>query len=328
MGTDLSALVEGVHFLIVNDRVRPVVAGGSDTGVADPPAGNGDGAPAGDAPPEGSEPAGAPGFEGLDYDKLEAEAPTWDPEKGLAELKRLRGEHKKYRETYGPIRERLDGVPEEFRDDLLTAMADLKDPSRREGAATWLRQVVDSLSPAEQQAVEQAAQEAQPEGGEPEFDPFDREQVAKLAEERVQKILEEREKAAEQTRAQQEIQTKVETKAKELAEAGPTKADGSPLYQFGDPRSTDFARLVSVAQIQFADIGDPLERLEKAAEAIDTADAERAKEYRARKREDALSDGRTPEGAAPSGRQQPTDMSAAADAAGERFERMRQRPGR
>lgn len=72
---------------------------------AAPPAGGGE-APSPAAPPPASPPPAA-GFDGIDYDALEAESGSWTPEQSTEQIRRLRNEHKTYRERFSPYQKAL-----------------------------------------------------------------------------------------------------------------------------------------------------------------------------------------------------------------------------
>lgn len=331
MSTDLFAsLTEGVHFITGEDGRRwPLVAGGSDTGVADAaaPAGGGEAAPpapAGDAaPPDGATapPAGEgtdAGFEALadEYGKLPQE-----------QVSRWSKEHADYRRRYDPIAKAVNALSGTGIDpaDLTAALTHLGDPQRAAGAAKWLRGVLDHVSPAEAAAITEAVND-QGAGGQPDagddFDPFDKSALSSLIAEQVKAALGERDQSREQERQMAEAKKFVETKAAELADAGPKGPDGKPLYRWDDPSSRHFRTLTLVAQTEFAHIGDPAERLTAAAEAISGENAEFAKHYWQGKSADAEHPTAPENGQAPSGRKDPADFDEADKRARARLDRL------
>ena len=229
-------------------------------------------------------------------------------------IKRWNDEHKRYRETFQPYERAFKGLHPNDQEDILRFVQALNDDTARPQAVDWMRQVLDRLSPAQQQQVANAvaaAQESQPSTPPPtppaeeDFDPFDPAQVdariERMMEARLTREREERQKADQAATAERQIQERA-------------RALG-----YDDPASTEYALLLLEARKNHANDPDPLGR---AHEAIEKRLNDRAQQYLKTKRQESAQETIPPDGAAPSGRKVPRTMDEAAVAARQRLDAM------
>lgn len=223
-------------------------------------------------------------------------------------------EHKKYRERFQPYERAFGDLHADDQQDILNFVQALNNPEQRPEAVAWMRGVLDRLSPAEQQKVADAIQGAQQQQEvaplEEEFDPFDRDAIERIAEQKAAAFYEQKEKA----RAEQDAIANAERSIKErAAQLGYTTTitNGAP-----DP---DYSLLLLVARQQFGNDPDPLGRAHEVIEARFNA---RATEILKTKRADAQQVTTPPEGQAPSGRKEPLTMKDAETAARSRLDQI------
>lgn len=228
-------------------------------------------------------------------------------------ISRWNDEHKRYRERYKPYDQAFKSLHEDDQRDILSFVQALNDETARPQAVEWMRNVLDRLSPAQQQQMANAVAAAQDAQQQPvpappvedEFDPFDPAQVdariTRLVEERLTKERTEREQADATAREERAIQ------------------DRAKALGYADPRAPEYAWLLLTARNQFANDPDPLGR---AHEAIEKRLNDRATEILKTKRADASQQTVPPDGAAPSGQQVPHSMKDAERAARERLDRI------
>lgn len=205
------------------------------------------------------------GFDGLEstYDKLLAEAKGDQITIPRSELNRFKAEHAGFRTRNKVYRDTFSGMEEGTTKSFLAWITDMRaeDAGVRAGAAKWMSDLLKDLSPAEQAVVkEQVAQAAEgaPQGGEePKYLTAD--EASKLADERAEALFtrkaQEREAADHLATATRQIQTR----ATELAEL-------HKLPEMGKPGGMLYQVLLSTAQ--GLPTGDPMEKLEKAAEMV------------------------------------------------------------
>lgn len=306
------------RIIFSDGSVLPAVRGGSDNGLSAPA----ETPPEASPPPEPAGPArnadgtfapspaagtaeGEPSFHDLaaEYEALaaqEGEVVSLPKEK----IGKWNSEHKNYRERYQPYERAFKSLHPDDQTDILRFVEALNDPQARPEAVNWMRNVLDRMTPAQQQQVADAVAAAAPEG-EDDFDPFDPKQVDARIESRAKALLDERFAEVERQREVERIQQANTTRAKELG--------------YDDPTSADYALLFLTAQKQYANDPDPLGR---AHEAIERRWQERATSILKTKRADAQQATVPPEGAAPSGQKQPRTMKDAEVSARQRLDRI------
>ena len=294
-------LIEGIHFLIADGKVRPIVRGGEgpepvviDTPPVDAPVD----APT-DAAPADPEPVVDPTLD-------------W-PEDARSLVTKLKDENVRYKERFRPWEQASDGISAEDQTFYREFLDDVKsgDPDRLTPLAGRMRTTLDTLSPAQQEALADATEAAAAEADD--FDPYDKIQLDARISERAEALFDERQKAAEAEREVADWQTKIAERAKVLAvETG--------ITGMGDPTSAAHATLLWVASRQFSHVGDPMERLNQAAGAIRDERMREAQALLKTKAADAATPASPPEGQEPSGRKPPLTMQDAAKAAAARVE--------
>lgn len=174
-------------------------------------------------------------------------------------------------------------------------------------AAAWMRENADALSPAQEKAMERAAQAAnQPEAApsaqdEDEFDPYDQERIAKLAEERAEAKFQELMAQREQAAAVESARAEIEREAKDLGYS----PEGDDAWRY--------KALLLRARDEFN--GD----LRKAHEALEADATRRAQALLKAKAEEAERKVPPEEGRAPAGRSEPRSMADAEKAMKERL---------
>lgn len=263
-----------------------------DTGGSTPPA------PAAPPPQQESAPAGNRPLE------------EWSPQELAAHARKLQEENVKYKDRFRPWEETFGGIRQEDVDDFRGFVGDImsRDPQRIEKAAAWMRQNLDQLSPAQQAAVQQAADAAAPAGEE--FDPYDRASIDKMIEERAAAIVDDRLSAREQQQQAQQQQTQMIADMNEYA----TKLGKDlGIPDFADPKSLLSKTLYLTAHEdpELQSITDWKERLSAAADKVHMQRAAWAAEYLKSKSEDADTPTTPPAGEAPSGSKPPATFEDA-----------------
>lgn len=315
----------------------PGAGGGGAPPPADPPPPAGDGGE--DAPPPSDGGEDAPPADGGSEDpdaEFEGFSSTYeallaqegDTINGVPRsvLERHSREAKSYRERYQPIAKAMKALhPDDAAGfvQFLEAM-NSGDPQLQAEAATWMREVLDHVSPAQAAAMEAATQAAtgqpnpaqQTPGQKPpadDFDPFDPAAIDARIEAKAREMLERQQAEAAEAAAVAQARTQLETRAKELAaEHG--------IAEMGDPTTPEFALLLFSAN-QLADsIEDPMVRLDKAAEAIRERFAAQGQAILKAKATDAGPSPAPPEGGTPGGTRQPQTLDDAATAAAARID--------
>lgn len=320
---DLTWIEQDGRIIFSDGTVLPVVRGGSDNGVV------ADAAPAPEPSPEPAATEGPargpdgkfapspaagvapdePSFHDLaaEYEALagaEGETVALPKDK----IGKWNNEHKAYRERFQPYERAFKDLHPDDAKDILNFVEALRDPDSRPQAVDWMRQVLDRMTPAQQQQMANAvaaADAAAPAPVEDDFDPFDPAQIDARIEAKATALLEAREAEAAKAREVERIQAANQARAKDLG--------------YDDPTSHDYALLFLIAQREFSNDPDPLGR---AHEAIDRKLNERATSILKTKRADAQQQTVPSEGAAPSGRQQPRTMKDAETAARQRLDRI------
>lgn len=224
-------------------------------------------------------------------------------------VERWNKEAQSYRERYQPIERALSRAPDADRQTWTQVMADLYDdnPQIRSEAASWMREavaahIIDEQPASQQAATAQAVDQAQDEG----FDPLDPEAFEK----RVNSIVEQRIKADRDERDIEAARQQLNEKARALGY--------KPDAKEGDAARAAYQHLLLVANERFR--GQP-DALDKAHEAIEQALNDRATEILKKKGADATLPTTSPDGAAPSGKQEPKTLEDAERAARERMAR-------
>lgn len=283
------------------------------------------GAPAPDAsPPDDTAPAldpptEAPGGEA----PIDAPPPPpWEgktPEELWNRNQELTNENADYRKKYHSWKEAAEGLaPEDvdFYRDFLVAVKN-RDQAKLGELGPQMRAALDALSPAQQQALADAAEEAQEE-----FDPFDRSQVEKIAEEKAQRLYEERERAREQEAAVQKALSDMNTRLSELGR--PESEGGVGIPELGDPTTPEYATVLWMAKNdpEVAAIGDPMDRLGKAAQKYRDRLDERAQALLKAKSAAAATPASPQAGHTPSGSKVPKSFDEAKASADARLDKI------
>lgn len=231
-------------------------------------------------------------------DALEAD-PNTTPQ-SLAELKKLRAELKGYRETYQPFERTFARLAPADAQAVL-GFVELLDADPN-AAAQWMRENADRLSPAQERAMEAAAQqagapEAAPSAAEDDFDPYDPAQIDRRIEERAKALLDERLKADREEQEQRRFVEQVQQTAKDLGYS---------------PGTSDYEHLLVEAKYHQGDLHKAHAALESRRPAGGSSAAEATDGGAGAPRRVTA-----PEGVAPSGRKEPQtfeDADAAAKA--------------
>lgn len=273
------------------------------------------------AEPAGTAPVDAPAGE-APIDDGTPPPPPWEgktPEELWNRNGELIKENTSYKERYRPWEQVTEGLdPEDvtFYREFLGAIKSGDQEALRTMGAT-MREVLDRLSPAEQaKALDQleAAQE--------EFDPFDRAQVEKLAEQKALALIEAREKEARERQAVEDATRQMNDHLAGLAKSDDDGGVGIP--ELADPTSPEYATVLWMAERtpELKAIGDPMERLTKAAQQYRDRLDERAQALlKAKSAADVVP--ATPQaGNAPSGSKTPTTMEEARRSAAARIEKL------
>jgi hypothetical protein len=294
-------------------------AGAPPAPTPEPPAG----APPAGEPAPGGEPPPDEGFEqfGQTYEDLLAQ--EGDTINGVPRtvLERHAREHKSYRERYQPIARAMNSLhPEDQQGfvQFLEAMTS-DDPALRATAASWMREVLDNVSPAQAAAIEAGVQAAAdgtrppgtPPPGDDGYDPFDPASVEKL----VEKRLSERDAKQREEQAIAQARQELEGHAQKLA-------GEHSIPELGDPTSPEFALLLFQANKLADTIEDPMVRLDKAAEAIRDRFATQGQALLKAKAAAGGPSPAAPEGDGPGGRTEPKSLDDAADAAASRIDKI------
>lgn len=190
-----------------------------------------------DAPADGGGGASSDDFSNIDYDALEAESDKWTPEKSKEQIGRLRGEHQKYREKFGPVQKVLASFPAEQQQAVMQALEAIAPQkvgesqdayrSRVVEAAKWWtgsarnlagdawKDIYSEFSPAEKAAVEQAASDAEPgeipTPGSPEFVKWMQEQIDGGVQKKLDGFTSTQQQERAQAAALQEVQNELES---------------------------------------------------------------------------------------------------------------------
>jgi hypothetical protein len=299
-------------------RTGWLIRGGSDTMGADAPAAGTEASAPVDSPPapDGPEPDAPVVADKRPYEE-------WSQEELIREARKNQQQATKLKERFRPYEQAFDGIPTESVEMIgtFTRMIFSGDPEQVSEATAWMRREMDGLTPAEQAAVQGAADAASTAaGGDDDFDPFDRAAVEKLADDRaaaaVKAALEERD--AQQTRQEKvaETRTKMDEQASELA-----KKLGMP--ELGVKGSEENEFLWMLVSRSPRGVGWE-EALPAAAEKVQGMFAKHGQAYMQRKTAEADAPAASPEGEAPSGSKTPKTRKEAAESAKARLERLAQ----
>lgn len=293
--------------------------GGGGAPPADPPPPD----PGAPPPPAGDEPPPDPDaeFEGFATTYEELLAQEGDTINGVPRsvLERHAREAKAYRERYQPIARSMKQLHPDDQAGFVQFLDAMNsgDPQLQAAAASWMRDVLDHVSPAQAAAIQQATNDALGQQPPPadDFDPFDPSAIDARIEAKAKEMFERQQNEAREQQAIADARRDLESRAAELAaEHG--------IEGFGDPRSPQFALLLFQAN-QLADtIEDPMVRLDKAAEAIRDSFAAQAQALLKQKATDAGPSPAPPDGGTPGGAKEPTSLDAAAIAAAERIDKI------
>lgn len=297
-------------------RTGWVLRGGSDTMGADAPAE----APA-DAAPTAAPDAPAD-------DATPPPAAPMSPEDQAKLIEKLQKENVRYKERFRPYEQAFDGVPPETAQVIgqFTRMLMSGDPVQVGEAAKWMRENLDTLSPAEQQAVQAAADAAsEAAGGDDEFDPFNRADIEKLVEERAAKLVDERLRERDERVTAEQRTADLRTEMDAAAVALATEFELPGLGVKGSEENELLWLLAAKG-----DRSVPWEEnLRAAAEKVQAFIADRSKQYLQRKSADADAPAAPPAGGAPTGNRKPTTIAEASASALERLAKSADgRPGR
>lgn len=324
----LALLMRG--FLFAFSDLGDLGGGGGAPVDPPPPAG------APPAPPEPPAPGGEPGgepppiedpdatFEGFGQTYEELLAQEGDTINGVPRtvLERHAREAKSYRERYQPIARAMRTLHPDDQIGFVQFLDGMtsEDPQMRAAAADWMRQVLDHVSPAQAAAMQQVAQQVvdgqtPPAGPAEDFDPFDPAAIDKRIEAKAREMFEAQQRERQEQQAIADARRELEARAAELA--AEHNIDG-----FGDPRSPEFALLLFQANSLADSIEDPMERLDKAAEAIRERFATQAQKLLKQKATDAGPSPAPPDGGTPGGAMEPQSLDAAAVAAAQRIDKI------
>lgn len=265
----------------------------------------GEAAPTADAPSDGAPPP--PPWEGKTPEEL------WRRNEEL--IKENAAKKERYR-PWEEVTEGLDPADVDFYRDFLGAVKS-RDEAKLAELAPLMRQALDHLSPAQQQQVADAIEAA-----EEEFDPFDRAQVEKLAEQKALALIEQREQQREHDRQVQQALTDMNNRLAELAK--PDADGGVGIPELADTTSPEYATVLWMAKNdpEVASIGDPMERLGKAAQKYRDRLDERAQALLKAKSAEASAPASPQSGSTPGGPKVPKDMAAARQSAAARLDKL------
>lgn len=273
--------------------------GAAPVSPAEPAATAPDAPPAGETAPPAAPPEAIP------------ETPPWEgktPEELWKLNDDLRGENLRYKERYRPWEEVTDGLDQadvDFYRDFLGAVK-AGDQQKLAQIAPVMRQVLDTLSPAQQAALADAAEAAAEE-----FDPFDPKQMDARIEARAKALLEADREAQKQEAAIQQALTDMNSRMSELAKAD--DQGGVGIAELADPTSPEYATVLWMVKndADLQSIGDPMERLGKAAQKYRDRLDQRAQELLKAKSAGDPAPASPQMGAQPSGSKVPRTMDEA-----------------
>lgn len=284
----------------------PVISGGSDVPPAAPgetPPAEGAETPPAETPPPADAPAGdAPPAED-DFHALAEQARTLLAHDGdtIPVPRRVvegwNSEAQRYRERWQPVERALSVLRDEDRQSYVAWVSDFTgdDPERRAEAVKWMRQVLGDGA------------ETPPAGEQPpEFDPLDPASIKNLVDQQVREAT----AAADRERQIEQARQSMNAKARELGY--------NPDAPEGDAARAAYEWLLLRAK-QYR--GDP-DALDKAHRDIEELLNNRATAILKQKGADATLPTAPPDGAPPSGRQQPRTLEDAEKAAMERLDKM------
>lgn len=293
----------------------------SDIPIAAPPAAPAPAAAPAAPPAPAPAPAPAPGEDAWETTDP-ADFATWpDPAKDY--VQRLRTEAKTRREqltALKPYQDTFSTLHEQdaaFFRDFITALQ-TRDPAKIQPFAGPLRELLDTLTPAQQKAVAAAAEQAT----DPAFDPYDTDALDK----RLEAKLEERLSAERTERAQADQQRDLERQTQEwlvkMGDKAKLLATSHGIEEFGDPTS-DLGRLLYVvAHNKFSSESDPLKRLELAAQSIEETLGSSAQKLLKAKTADAAPSPAPADAGGPTAAKKPGDLTAASKSARERIDKI------
>lgn len=259
-------------------------------------------------------------------DAAPPEAPPWEgktPEELWNRNDELIKENTKYKERYRPWEQATEGLDQsdvDFYRDFLVAVKS-GDQARLAEIAPVMRQVLDTLTPAQQAALTGAAEAAAEE-----FDPFDVKQMDARIETRAKALLDADRKEREQEQAVERALNDMNTRLSDLAK--PDSDGGVGIPGLADPTSPDYGVVLWMAQNDksLSDIGDPMERLEKAAQRYRDHLDERAQELlKAKSTGDPVP--ASPQAGQPSGSKAPSTFEESKAAGAARLDAILAGPG-
>lgn len=273
--------------------------------------------PAAEAPADVAPEAEAPVVETPVTDDLD----TWDQARLATEVRKLKAEATQKKERFRPWEEAFDGLPDTDATQFRNFVLDLKsgDAERVARGAAWMRANLDHLSPAEQAAVQDAADTASQEaGGDDEFDPYDRASIEALVEEKAKAIVDAREAA----RADKEIADKAIAEMNTYVAEELSKLNG--LEPLGSREHEDHAVLFDMLFTTANRLDGTLpwkDRLNAAAESIQGFLGKNGKSYMQRKSAEAEVPATPAEAEPPSGAREPRSLAEATASAKERLKK-------
>lgn len=264
----------------------------------------GDAAPPADAPPDA--PAGEP----------PPETPPWEGhsiEDVWKERVDLIADRDKLKERFRPWEEAtadLDPEDASFYRDFLVAIK-TQDAEKLGTLAPVMRQVLDQLTPAQAAQLEDALDD---------FDPTNPEHLDRRIEAKAKELYESRTKEREQEQAVAQAVRDMNARLADMAK--PDAEGGVGIPQLADPTSAEYATVLWMTKndSELASIGDPMERLTKAAEKYRDRLDERAQDLlKAKTTVDAVP-ASSPDGAQPTGAKRPANFTDAKKSAMQRIE--------
>lgn len=247
------------------------------------------------------------------------EPPPWEgktPEELWTHSDKLHKENVAYKERFRPFEEALGWFHDDDRQFILNVFNGLRsdNPEARAEAAAAMRQAMDVMSPAQKAAVADAVEQ------DPEFDPYNPENIDKRAAQIVEQRLAEESKKREQADVQRQALERLSSKARSIAES-------SGVADFGDPSTVLGRMLVLSATNDFPDEPSMDAKLERAAERIQQDLAERSQELLQRKTAAAGPSPVPAAAAEPSGVTKPKTFADASKSAEDRIEAALRGPG-
>lgn len=217
--------------------------------------------------PSGDAGASSDNFDSLDSTYQELLSPPDEQiQVSRKQLEKLYGEHKSYRQKWGPVAQEWKGVPEEDVKGIASFYRALAsgDKAQVTQAREWINSVIDGLSPAEEKAVNDAIKAEAKATGQTQA-----EVKAELTPDDIERIIEERTNKALSAYDQRKAQdAAVQANVKMMQEQAATLAAEHGIEAWATPGSRLYGMLMMATNEAFDQTGDLKSAMQKAALSI------------------------------------------------------------